>query len=366
MRTRDRLAAASVAIGLSALAGLFAKDTAPRRKVQDPVRPFPYEEREIRFRNANDGTVLRGTLTVPRGAGPFPAAILVSGSGPQDRDEEMLGHRPFLVVADFLTRRGYAVLRYDDRHFGMPAEKGWRYTTADFALDAKAALETALAEPGIDRSFVGFIGHSEGGVVAPMVASGDARVAFIVSLAGMGLSGLETGKRQWVSMAADSRAASYSTAAFDLIVAEPDKKTREKKLRALHRSVYGNDAKARAEFRQTLPLVSSEWNRFMLAHDPASSWKKVSCPVLSLNGSYDIQVPAAENQGAIAAALREANNGDVTVTVVPGANHLFQTVSDGNAKPYAELIAEYASCEETFAPAVLETIAGWLDARRPR
>jgi len=224
-----------------------------------------------------------------------------------------------------------------------------------------------LAQAEIDRSFIGFAGHSEGGVVAPMVAAEDDRVAFIVSLAGMGLSGYETGKRQWTSMARDSREARYSTKAFDIIVLEADQKIRVRKLRELHASFYGPlEIRKRAEFRQTLPIVASEWNRFMIAHDPATSWKRVTCPVLSLNGSNDIQVSPAEHQGAIAAALAEAKNGDVTIAVVPAVNHLFQTVKDGNPKPYEELLKEYSSCEETFSPSVMETIGKWLDERRSR
>jgi len=148
-----------------------------KKRPQEPKRPFPYIEKEVKFTNSADGMVLKGTLTIPDDKKQYPAVILVTGSGAQNRDEEILGHKPFLVIADHLTKAGIAVLRYDDRHFKMPIKKGWSYTTKDFANDAKAAVDFLEQQENIDSSFIGIAGHSEGGVVAPMVASMDSRVA---------------------------------------------------------------------------------------------------------------------------------------------------------------------------------------------
>ncbi len=337
------------------------------RKPQEPVRPFPYEEREVAFANPDDGTVLHGTLTVPSGADQHPAAVLVTGSGPQDRDEEILGHRPFLVLADWLTRRGFAVLRYDDRHFGMPAVQGWSFTTEVLAGDARAALDWLHGQDNIDTRFTGIIGHSEGGVIAPFVAARDRRVAFIVSLAGNGLSGHEIARRQWAAMALDERDEAFTRAAFDLLLRDMTGEDLRRELRTLSRRTHGwwNMA-ARRRLGRTLDLTVSAWNRFYLHHDPAADWCRVTCPALALFGEHDIQVEPEANRVAIERAVCDSGHADVTLRVVPSVNHLFQTVTGGGPKPYDALLREYADAEETISPVVLMLVSDWLLERWTR
>lgn len=336
-------------------------------KKQEPQRPFPYSEEEVVFTNPDDGMELHGTLTRPDSAGPFPAAILVTGSGPQDRDEEILGHRPFLVIADWLTRRGFAVLRYDDRHFGMPVAQGWRYTTGDLAGDARAACEFLREQAGIDGRCIGIIGHSEGGAIAALVAARDRRVAFVVSLAGNGLSGREIAERQWTDMARNAKDRDFAVAAFALLARGTETAVMRREMFTLSRRIFGWwNLAARRRLVATLDMTLSAWNLFYLQHDPAADWRRVACPALVLFGEYDIQVEPEANQAAIGRAVRASGNADVTLRIVPGVNHLFQTVARGGPKPYAELLREYADSEETISPDVLGLVSGWLEALRDR
>lgn len=326
---------------------------------QTPQAPFPYLTRDVEFFNPADGMCLHGTLTYPAGDGPFPAAVLVSGSGPQDRDEEILGHRPFLVLADHLTRAGMAVLRYDDRHFGMQPEQGWRYTTLDLAGDTEAALDFLRRESCIDKESLGIIGHSEGGVIAPLIASRDAGVAWIVCLAGTGLPGREISRQQNFDLAEDARGVEFGSRALSCIADEPDPVLRKKRLSALQRSVYGWwNLRAWRQFRRYLPMSASEWNRFFLNHDPADSWKNVRCPALCLFGSHDIQVRAESNFQAIRAAT--GHRVGIECRIVEGANHLFQMAGGDAPLSYEQLVRQYAVTEETIAPLVLDHIQTWL------
>jgi len=336
---------------------------APQAKLerpQTPVPPFPYLAEPVTFPGAEAS--LAGTLTVPRGAGPFPSVVLIAGSGPNDRDETIFGHKPFWVLADYLTRRGIAVLRYDKRGIGASGGDLAHATTLDFAADAAAAVAWLLTRRDIDPRRIGLIGHSEGGVIAPIVADKHRSVAFIVLLAAPGMDGQTILGLQAVLVA---RAAGV-----------PGGKIAQNQV--LNRTIYAavESARDQAEARARVgPLlakaaadgelpaatvdaqtaaVSSDWFRVFLSYDPLPALRQVRCPVLVLAGAKDLQVPPKENLPLLRQAL--AGNGDATVEELPGLNHLFQTATTGG-------VGEYAAIEETLSPAMLERVADWIAAR---
>jgi len=343
---------------------------------QEPKPPFPYDVQEVQFENVVAGAKLAGTLTIPRGNGPFPCVILVSGSGPQDRDETLLGHRPFLVLADHLTRNGIAVLRYDDRGVGKSTGTFATATSDDFAQDALAAIAFVKHRKGIDDRHIGIVGHSEGGLIAPMCAVRSKDVAFIVMLAGPGMRGAELlalqGKLIAIAagMPADAAElqAGESAELYAMVAAgksddEVKAQLRVVALRQLKRAPETASMTDEELARKADEVVAEQggellgpWFRRFLAYDPREDLEKVTCPVLALNGEKDLQVPPAENLSRIEAALRVAGNMDVTATELAGLNHLFQTCTTGSP-------SEYALIEETFSPQALEIVAKWIRAR---
>lgn len=337
---------------------------------QTPKAPFPYRAEEVSLLGGASGVTLAGTLTVPDGPGPHPAVILVSGSGPQDRDESLLGHKPFHVLADHLSRRGIAVLRYDERGVGKSTGSFVRATSRDFADDARAALTWLRARPGIAGDRVGVIGHSEGGMIAPMIARDPAAgVAFIVLLAGPGVPGdsilLAQGRLIGRSAGLPDSLLAKSTGVSRRIYADlrasRDTTGLRDRIRALYaaygasltpdekRAVQWSDAAIDAQVAQLM----SPWFRWFLTHDPRASLREVRVPVLALNGTLDLQVPHEDNLRAIEEAVRAGGNRDVEVVAYPGLNHLFQTAKTG-------AVAEYSAIDETMAPAVLDKIADWI------
>jgi uncharacterized protein len=323
---------------------------------QMPHPPYPYRTEDVTYDGAG-GVMLAGTLTMPENGGPFAAVILVAGSGPHDRDETIFGHKPFLLLADYLTRHGIAVLRSDKRGIGMSTGDYRTATSEDFASDTESAVAYLKTRAEIDPKKIGLLGHSEGGLIAPMVAAKDPSVAFIVLMAGTGLRGDEVlvAQRRLIAEA---------------MGATPDQLERGD---ALQRKIVeaagqpGSDDEAKVRVRAILAeakpqaptpaidgqasVVTSPWFRFFLTYDPIPTLKQVRCPVLALNGAKDLQVPPKENLAAIKAAL--AANPDVTTVELRGLNHLFQTATTGAP-------AEYGDIEETIAPAALDTIATWI------
>jgi pimeloyl-ACP methyl ester carboxylesterase len=348
-----------------------AKPTESRRP-QLPQKPYPYDEVEVVYENAKDGIKLAGTLTLPRSKGPFPAVLLITGSGPQDRDETLMGHKPFLVLADYLTRRGIAVLRVDDRGVGGSTGKVADATSADFAEDVLAGVEFLKGRKEINAAQIGLIGHSEGGIIAPLVASRCRDIAFIVLLAGTGLPGDEILYLQGAAIlkvaGADAahlaRQKTLQERMFAVLRAEKDNGLAEKKLRQVLEDLTSNLGKEeKKQMLDAQPLLEgqiqaalSPWFRHFLVYDPRPALRKVTCPVLALNGAKDVQVDAGVNLKAIEEALKEAGNKDVTIRELSDLNHLFQTCKTG-------AIAEYRVIEETLAPVVLETIAKWISTR---
>jgi pimeloyl-ACP methyl ester carboxylesterase len=340
---------------------------------QTPRKPYPYDEIEVAYENKVQGIKLAGSLTVPRGKGPFPAVLLITGSGPQDRDETILGHKPFLVLADHLTRRGIAVLRVDDRGVGGSTGSVPDSTTADFAEDVQAGIEFLKGRKEVNAAQIGLIGHSEGGAIAPLVASRSKDIAFIVLLAGPGVPGEEVLRTQSaaslkVAGRTDPKELALLKTLQDRLIAtvraEKGSADAEKKVRAALKQItskLSEDEKKQAAAALSLievhtGLLLSPWGRYFLDYDSRPALRKVACPVLALNGAKDVQVDAKRNLQAIEAALKEAGNKDVTIRELPDLNHLFQTCKTG-------ALAEYGAIEETLAPVVLETVANWIAKR---
>jgi fermentation-respiration switch protein FrsA (DUF1100 family) len=326
------------------------------RRPQSPVKPYPYREEEVGYENKPAGVKFAATLTIPQGKGPFPAVFLITGSGPQDRDESLMGHKPFLVLSDYLTRRGVVVLRADDRGFGKSTGVFSTATTLDFASDAEAALAYLKTRPEVDPQKIGLIGHSEGGVIAPMVAAMNHDVAFIVMMAGTGVPGdqiLIAQKKlieeaSGVSPERAEKDGAEETELLAMVKSEKDSTTLEKQLRE---KLTGKVSEP--QLTTQVKFLSSAWMRYFIEYDPTNALSKVTCPVLAINGEKDLQVPPKLNLPAIRKALEAAGNKNFEVDELPGLNHLFQTAKTGSPN-------EYGQIEETISPLALEKITAWI------
>jgi len=347
-------------ISVDELAALNPKASRP----QTPRGPFPYLEREVVYRNDKADIQLTGTLTVPEGPGPHPAALLITGSGTQDRDETIFEHKPFLVLADSLTRAGVAVLRVDDRGIGGTDKGSADATSADFADDVRAGLAFLRSQPDLDAGHLGLIGHSEGGIIAPMVAADNAEVDFIVMLAGPGVSGHEILGVQVRRLAESAgiprdqaeRQAADNRAITQIVGSEDDDSIRRTKVAAEMRRQAerdGSPSPTDAQIDSAMTTLGSAWFRYFLTHDPATTLERVRCPVLALNGELDVQVDAEQNLPAIGRALAKAGNQHVTIERLPHLNHLFQHAETG-------AVSEYATIEHTFDPAALKLVTEWV------
>ena len=335
------------------------------KRPQEPIKPYPYYSEEITFENKKDGVILAGTLTMPSKEGNFPVVVLISGSGAQNRDEEILGHKPFLVISDYLTRNGFAVLRYDDRGTASSTGKYATSTTLDFSYDAESAVDYLLTRKEINKTKIGLIGHSEGGVIAPMVASRNKNVNFIVLLAGTGLRGDKLlllqqelllkstgGTNEEIKKNKD-----LNTKLFNLIL----KSTDDEKLKNDITTVLKENPQDKLPNEMTqeqyiqfaLSQYTTIWTKYFIKLDPSIALKKVTCPVLAINGSKDLQVPSRENLEIIKNSLIKGKNKQITITEIPNLNHLFQETTTG-------AVSEYEKNEETFSPIGLKEILVFL------
>ena len=337
------------------------------KRPQKPISPVPYYSEEVKFTNEIDSIQLAGTLTLPSKKGKFPVVVLISGSGPQNRNEELLGHEPFLVIADYLTRNGIGVLRFDDRGVGESKGDFAQGTTEDFATDVEAAIAYLNTRNDVDKKQLGLIGHSEGGIIAPIVASRNSDVAFIVLLAGTGIRGAELlllqqeliGRSEGASEEVLIQNKRLYGNAFELLLSENpiglvDKQLRAfllKELNALPDSLKAPDPEQ--QVNQLVSTLTSPWMRYFVRFDPATALTLVKCPVLAMNGSKDLQVPATVNLAAIEKALKAGGNKAVTIEELEGLNHLFQECSTGSPSEYAEI-------EETFSPKALAMLTKWI------
>jgi uncharacterized protein len=354
---------AAYAINLKKLKKAFALN-----RPQEPKPPYPYSSEDVTFTNSKFKIALAGTLTIPEGKGPFPAAILITGSGGQNRDEELLGHKPFLVISDWLTRRGIAVLRFDDRGVGKSQGSQLNSTSADFASDVETAFDFVVKNPKINPRAIGLIGHSEGGLIAPIVASSNHNIAFIVSLAGMGVTGQQISIRQTETIARNAgmnedqikETTELNKRLYAVLRKEKDDKRAELKIIAIYREYLEKKKASKDEIDKAVNQLKAEfgaatyaWSRYYFFTDPSVYWGKVKCPVLALNGEKDIQIAADENLPEIERAVKSSGNKSVKTEKLPGLNHLFQHSKKG-------LTSEYGEIEETFSPEVLKIISDWI------
>ncbi len=360
-----------IAADLSAIDGIFTqlgnahplvlkrvKDQAELelKRPQNPVKPYPYRDEDVSYENKLQNVTLAATLTIPQGKGPFPGVVLITGSGPQDRDESLMGHKPFLVLSDYLTRHGIAVLRADDRGTAQSTGDFKAATTADFATDTEAGIAYLKTRSEVDPHKIGLIGHSEGGVIAPMIAARNKDVAFIVMMAGTGVPGDEVIVAQGEALAIAAgkspdeaaQAAAKERELIKLVETEKDEAVLEKELKE---KMAGDVPEG--QIGVAIKQVTSPWFRYFLTYDPASALRKVTCPVLVINGSLDKQVLPSQNLPPIRQALAEAGNQHVEIDELPGLNHLFQTAKTG-------ALSEYSQIEETISPVALDKMANWI------
>ena len=341
----------------------------PIARPQEPTKPYSYYSEDIKFENMKDKIVLAGTLTLPQKDGNFPTVILISGSGPQNRDEEILGHKPFLVLADYLTKNGIAVLRFDDRGTAESTGDFKIATSLDFAIDVESAVKYLQSRKEINKKQIGLIGHSEGGIIAPMVAVESKDIRFIVLLAGMGIPGDQLlllqqeliGKAMGVSEEELQKTRSINKAAFDIVIKTTNTESLKTELTNYIKQTLKDNPESEKPagmsdddfIKLQVDQLTSPWMQYFIKYDPSSTLEKVKCPVLALNGEKDLQVPAEVNLEAIGKALEKGGNKKVTIKELPNLNHLFQECNTGSP-------SEYATIEQTFSPIALTEITNWI------
>ncbi len=352
---------------------LYKAEKKTQLRPQEPKEPYPYTVEEIVFANSKEKIKLAGTLTLPQQKEKkYPAVLLIAGSGPNDRDETVFGHKPFWVLADYLTRHEIAVLRYDKRGIGESEGEYFMATMQDFADDAEEAINYLKTRKEIDSSKIGLIGHSEGGIIAPMIAAKNGDVSFIVLMAGLGVSGVD------LSLAQNQFAFNKTS------LSKEEKEHLNEMLKDIYNSVLswgeyvGTDIERTllkqklGELWENLPMeiqrsvlkdafiektsanIATPWFRHFLLTNPSDYLKNVSIPVLAINGENDTQVEYKTNLGLIENALKKGNNKHYTIKSYPQLNHLFQESTTGE-------IEEYGKIEQTISPKVMEDVTNWIE-----
>ena len=341
---------------------LSREKIAPPSRPQEPKPPFPYKIEEVEYKN--ETVKLAGTLTLPDDEGPFPAVLLITGSGLQDRDETIFGHKPFWVIADYLTRAGIAVLRVDDPGMGKSTQHPKPPTTANFATDVDAGVAFLKKDKRI--ASVGLIGHSEGGAIASIVASRNDDVKFSVLLAAPGVVGSELLRKQneriYDAMGFEEERKQALITLLDSLFTiltsdKPDVEVHPQVSIIVRKQFELNgipadkvdDRMVQASVQQAL----NPWMRYFLTFNPQPYLRNIKTPVLALNGELDVQVDAEQNLTAIAHVLDQGENQNVTIHRLLDLNHLFQHAKTG-------LVNEYALIEETISPEVLKLIKEWI------
>jgi len=350
----------------------LSKEKIEKEKIirpQEPSKPYPYYSEDLTFENQKAGINLAGTLTLPNKDGVFPVVILISGSGLQNRDEELLGHKPFLVLSDYLTKNGIAVLRYDDRGTALSEGDFKTATSADFATDVESAISYLKTRKEINKKKIGLIGHSEGGLIAPMVASKSKDVAFIVLLAGTGIQGDQIlllqqkliGKASGISDEDLQKSELENRKVFDIVNKSTNLEKLNNDLTDFIKQTFKDNPNAERPngisdedfVKLQVEQIANPWMQYFIKYNPAPTLEKVKCPVLAINGEKDLQVPPKENLEAIKKALQNGGNKRVTIKEFPNLNHLFQECKTGSPD-------EYATIEQTFSPTALEEITKWI------
>lgn len=336
---------------------------------QNPKRPFPYNEEEVTFTNKEENISLAGTFTFPKDGNNFPAVVLVTGSGPQDRDESLLGHKPFLVISDYLSRNGIAVLRYDDRGVGKSKGNFSSATSVEFSNDALAAVDYLKTRKEVNPKKIGIIGHSEGGLIAPMCAANSNDIAFIVLLAGPGVRGddileLQTELVMRANGSSESeikKSLEQNKIIYDMILNDVDSVSIHNKLIEMYNeevSKMSDEEKKKPEnlkeyFERQVKAALSPWFRFFIKYDPRPTLEQITIPVLALNGENDLQVSPKQNLPEIEKALKIAGNKNFKIVELPKLNHLFQPTETG-------AVSEYSKIEITFSEDALRIIKDWI------
>jgi pimeloyl-ACP methyl ester carboxylesterase len=333
---------------------------------QEPEKPYSYYEENVKFNNSDAGVTLSGTFTRPSQKGKYPVVILISGSGRHDRDGSAMTHKPFLVLSDDLTRKGIAVLRYDDRGFGESTGDFSKATTADFAQDVLSAVRYLKSRKDIDIEQIGLIGHSEGGIIAPLAANQTSDISFMVSLAGTGIPGSEVSVMQSKSLRpfpVPDEVTFEKNVRKSIKIASSNKEISQKRKDLLtHNEAYlvpilkslgAPDENISKFIKNETETVLKPWNSYFFNYNPADEFEKLRIPVLSLNGSKDTQVDATVNQNAIRQALIKGKNEDYKIVELENLNHFFQECKTGK-------IDEYGKIEQTFSPIALNEISHWI------
>jgi uncharacterized protein len=343
---------------------------------QTPKPPFNYNIEEVGYDNADKSVHLAGTLTYPKQGGPFPAAILITGSGQQDRDETIMEHKPFAVIADALTKQGFAVLRVDDRGTGKSTGKVVNATSEDFSKDVEAGIAYLGTRAMIDKSRLGLIGHSEGGLIADLVAAKNKDINFVVMLAGPGVKGSELLgeqaeailKSQGVSADAAQAYRSFYLQMINAVVNSKDtaeaynlawrdyENWKQSSTQTQRNQIgYNDDANSARIIHSLIAQLSQPWFIYFFKSDPAELITQMQAKVLALNGDKDLQVASKQNLPGIEAALQKSKSKVYLTKQLPGLNHLFQTCKTCT-------VAEYGELEETFSPLALNEMITWLKA----
>lgn len=339
------------------------------KRPQEPKEPFPYKSEEVKFENKIDSVTLAGTLTMPENGSNFPAVVMITGSGGEDRNEEIFGHKPFLVIADFLTKNGIAVLRFDDRGIGESTGNQSTGTSEDFVRDVLAGVDYLKSRKEINHSKIGLIGHSEGGMIAPMAAVKSQDVNFIILMAGTGIAGdsiliLQSELIQRAEGMPEEeiqKSLKVQSEIYSMVVENKDDAILEKLLRDKFNSEYSlmseEDKNKLGDpevyLNMQIKTLTSPWFKYFIRYNPQQTLEKVKCPVLAINGGTDLQVPPEQNLSAIESALKKGGNTNYEIKLLPGLNHLFQTSATG-------AVSEYATIEETISPIALQTMLDWI------
>lgn len=351
------------------------------KRPQTPKPPFSYESDDVVYYNKDKSIQYGGTITKPKGGGPFPALLLITGSGQQNRDEEIFGHKPFAVIADYLTRKGYLVLRVDDRGVGQTTGDVKNATTKDFADDAMVGLDYLKSLPDVDKKKIGLLGHSEGGMIAEIVAAQRKDLAFVVLLAAPGVSivDLMTDQNRAVLQTTtgltktqiESYLTLYKPLASVIASAYSDTAARNAATTVLNNWLaktpkdiaaattgITSDSIKQAFVEKSVEELYKPWYRFFFRYQPATYVQKMNTKVLALNGDKDIQVFSKTNLPALKASLQKSPSKTFETVELSGLNHLFQHCTKCT-------VAEYGALEETFASEALEVIGTWLDKNVP-
>jgi uncharacterized protein len=372
-RTKKKKIILFVVVGILVFASfafiIIVLDKPEKGRPQEPSKPYPYYSEDVKFHNANANVSLAGTLTLPSSKGIYPVVILISGSGPQTRDGEFAGHKHFLVLADYLTRNGIAVLRFDDRGFGHSTGNFATGTSLDFSYDVESAVEYLKTRKEIRKDKIGLIGHSDGAMIAPMVAVRSKDVSFIVLLAGPGVQGAKLlldrqeliERKMGRTETEIKKSRIHSEEMIQIIVNAKDSETAKAELTRFSQDSYNDipeyaipPGMSKDQFiAKYIEMLSTPWFRYFLNYDPVRMLQKVECPVLALNGEKDVQVPSKENLEGIKNALKAGGNGHATIREISGLNHAFQECDTG-------MPDEYGIIEQTLSPVVLTEIQNWI------